>query len=182
MKRKIRKVYPKLIIQPELWLATTQEVRDFRLCKIEKGGLCEVTQETLKRPSLDHKHDCYYEQFDIGKVRGVISGFVNSLEGRYLKLFNKYARKHTKLTFANFLIALGEYLNKDYSNNPLHFKMIQDKRTELLRLTIPEIKDILLKDYNVKISYKEKLSKVDLVYKYLQEYVYSLERGFDEKQ
>lgn len=161
---------PKTPKLSDKWLRTSQEIKSFRDKAIkEQGDCCAVTKEKPIRPALDHSH-CD------GKVRGVLSGFVNMFEGRTRKAFLKYVDKHTDLTYAQFLIALGEYLEKDYSDNPLHHMTIETKARQLNRTLKDVIAERLFEDFGVDVRTQcSKMLKQELIDLYLECYIKQLE-------
>lgn len=123
------------------WLKNANDVKEYRELLIkQQNGLCAVTQEPLISPVVDHDHLNF-------NTRGCLSSFVNMVEGRYFKYFMKYVQKHTALTYPEFLIKLGEYLNNDFSNNPWHFMSIDKIYKRLNYLTLPSLRAKIEKEF-----------------------------------
>lgn len=164
LKRKLAKP----TLNPDLWIMNTNEVAQMREEVLSSnGGLCEMTGEPIKRPSLDHDHS------DPPVVRGVISQHCNTMEGYLIKYFNKYCKHNTKLTLSEFLRKMADYFEKDW-NRGLHHRAISDKQTKLCRTTNQELIDILINDYNH--IPESGLLKDDLINLIIDFYIKDLER------
>ena len=123
------------------WLRNANDIKEYRELLIkQQSGMCAVTNEPLTKPVVDHDHLNF-------NTRGCINSFVNMVEGKFFKLFMKYVNKHTKLSYGDFLIKLGEYLNKNYSESPWHFMSIDKIYKRLNYCSIQTIRDKILKDF-----------------------------------
>lgn len=150
------------------WLRNASDIKQYREELLAaQGGVCAITGIPLETGVLDHCHDN-------GRCRGVIDMQVNGLEGRYLSLFKKsrIGEKYN-LTFPEFLINLGTYLQKDNSDKPLHFKLMDDKRRQVSRLTRPELIKLCEKEFDIEID--SSILVKDIVQIYMQMWVDKLE-------
>lgn len=154
------------------WLKTAQEIKDFR-DKISKGngGLCELSGEKLLRPCLDHDHIT-------GQCRGVVSQHFNTYEGRVLKYWNKYCAKHTNLTLPEFLRRLADYYEKDWSDRPLHYRVVGDYSKKLRYTTKENIIKMLKDDFNITVA--ASTTKKDLIKIYCKNLKVFCERKREE--
>lgn len=57
---------------------------------------------------------------------------INLVEGKYLKLFNKYIKSHYDFGFADFLILLGD--GNRTNGGPLHYKIIESREETSLKM------------------------------------------------
>ena len=148
------------------WLANSAQIKKCRDTLVKQNGnLCEVTGVKLSRPCLDHV---------TGKCRGVLESKVNLFEGRVAKQFRKYMRD-CPMSYADFLIALGEYLNQQPDNAPLHYKTVEQMEKRLNRLLKAELAKSLVNDFDIKVD--KTLLKADLVRIYLKHYIEKLENA-----
>ena len=151
------------------WVITQKEINTMRECLCKKqDGLCAITKDPMKRPVLDHDHD-------LGYVRQVLESRVNMIEGKFLKLYNKYISKHTKLTFGEFLIAMGEYLSLDYSSNKLHGAIIDAERRKISRWKKETIYNKLM-DKGLTLLDISEYNQGQLVHLYLQDFIFDVEK------
>ena len=120
------------------WLNTQSKINEYSKLLIEQqSNKCAVTGEELTRPVLDHSHLS-------GRCRQVIESKINLVEGKYLKLFNKYIKSHYDFGFADFLILLGEYLKTEQMEAPLHYKIIEAEKKRISRWRIETLYDKLV--------------------------------------
>lgn len=80
--------------------------------------LCPLTgsEIQLDEACLDHCHDQGY-------VRSVLPRNVNTLEGKIKNAFIRYGKKKCQesgISYADFLRNLADYVEQDWSMNPLH--------------------------------------------------------------
>jgi len=134
----------------------------------EQKGFCAITGLPLETGVLDHTHErgCGKE----GACRGVLLSEVNMLEGRYLQLFQRL-KLDVKygLTFPEFLINMGTYLQKDNSKQPLHPKYMDDFRKKVKRWKKETLIKKLKEDFDIVVE--EKTLVKDLVQLYVQTWV-----------
>jgi hypothetical protein len=118
------------------------QIKDYRDKEKEKvDGICPLFEvpldtNTKTRSCLDHSHDIPRKGEDnseCGRVRGVLSNTSNMLLGRLEKYWNKYGNKNTHLTFSEFLRNCADYMDQDFSNNPLHHTEVDMWRKRLKR-------------------------------------------------
>lgn len=167
--RRRRKRAKNVILDKDIWLRNSAEIKAYREQVLsEQKGKCAVTSIPLTVGALDHTH-----QGGVGKAggcRGVLLSEVNTLEGKYLRLF-KRMKLDVKydLTFPEFLISLGEYLQQDNSSSPLHFKFMEDFRKSVKRWRKDTLLRKLKEDFAIEAS--DKTLVADLVQIYVQEWV-----------
>ena len=155
-----------ITLSPDKWLRK-QDVKEYRdnLLK-ENSNTCDISGVNISTGALDHDHEG-------GNIRGVLLSEVNMLEGRYLKLFNKLKlNEKYHISFPDMLIGMGEYLNNDYTDNKLHYGLMDDYRKKINRLTIPVLKSKLLNEYGIGSNELKK----ELVRLYMQAWVNELEQ------
>lgn len=177
--RKKRKTRSKSVrLSRELWLRNAKDIKSYRETELfHQDYICAISCIPLDETNcvLDHAH--MNSPSDQGRVRGVLQGEINLLEGRYLKLFNK-AKLEEKygLTFPELLINMGTYLQQDYSKNPFHPAFMSEYRNYIKRLTKGEIVSKLKSEF--KLTVELKVTHRDLVQIYMQEWVDRLEKKF----
>lgn len=164
-----RKRSKSVSLDKSFWLRNSAEIQLYREAKLkQQKGVCAVSGVQLEVGTLDHTHQggCGAE----GGVRGVLLSEVNTLEGKYLKLF-KRMKLDTKydLTFPEFLIALGEYLQQDNTSTPLHFKYMDDFRKSVKRWRKDTLIKKLYEDFGIEASSSDLVR--DLVQLYVQSWV-----------
>ena len=157
-------------LNPAVWLRQTDipQWRDNEL--LHQEGLCQITGLPLNIDNsvADHTHSDG-EGVD-GKMRGVILGEANSLEGMYLKKFKRFKMgKKFNLDFPTFLINLGEYLQQDNSKQKYHYKYMTELRDHIKRLNRQDIVDKLFKEFNISSEVTE--THGELVRLYTQSFV-----------
>lgn len=161
-------------LDKELWLRAASDIKVYRKEALEKqDGKCAISGVPLEVGVLDHTHkDGCGED---GRCRGVLLSEINMLEGRYLKLF-KRLKLDIKygLTFPEFLISMGEYLQKDNSESPMHHKFMDDFRKQVSRYRKDTLVRKLKEEFNMGIS--PLTTQGDLVQIYIQNWVYRLEK------
>lgn len=160
-------------LSSDYWLRNSKDIQKYREQALtEQGGVCAVSGVPLVTGCLDHCHadGCN----DDGKVRGVLLSEVNCLEGKYLKLF-KRMKLDTKynLTFPEFLINLGTYLQESNEDNLLHFKYMDDFRKQVKRYRKDTLLFKLKEEYGI-VTEKD-LLVADLVQIYIQKWVDEIE-------
>ncbi len=168
------------------WLRNAKEIRAYRERELLlQEYRCSITNLPLDEENAvtDHAHSCARGGFgdtDDGRVRGIISSDLNLLEGKYLKLFRKMRiGEKYNITFPDLLINMGEYLNEDYSEKPLHVNFMSELRNYIKRLNKSEILDKLESDFGIRAE-KCTLHR-DLVQIYVQEWVDRLESLLDHR-
>lgn len=178
-KRKSKSRAKSVRLSCDFWLRNSREIKTYREDKLKsQKGLCAITGIPLEVGVLDHTHEggCGSE----GRCRSVLLSEINMLEGRYLKIFKrlKLDEKYD-LTFPELLINMGTYLQKDNSEEPLHFKYMDDFRKKIKRLTKPELISKLKSDFGIPVS-KELLFD-DIVQIYMQNWIHKLEKELSEE-
>ena len=157
-------------LNPLFWIRNSKEVQEGREDVLNgQSGKCAVSGLDLEVGTYDHNHSS-------GEVRGVLHSEINLLEGRYLKLFNKLKlEKRFGLTFHEVLSGMGGYLEKDYSDQKLHFRYMTDFRKKVEKLNKGVILSKLKREYS--ITPEEGLLKEQLVQTYVQAWVDEVEQN-----
>lgn len=167
-KRKSKSREKGVTLPREYWLRNTDIAKYREEVLTEQKGFCAITGFPLETGVLDHTHErgCGKE----GACRGVLLSEANMLEGRYLQLFQglKLDVKYG-LTFPEFLINMGTYLQKDNSEQPLHPKYMDDFRKKVKRWKKETLIKKLKEDFDVEVE--EKTLVKDLVQLYVQTWV-----------
>lgn len=150
---------PNKLCYSRKWLRNRKEITEYRKEKEEQlRGKCELSNETLYRPCLDHDHNV-----ECPRVRGVISQHFNTFEGYVNKYFNKYCRGKTDLTLPEVLRKLADYYERDWSDRPYHYMSIEKIRNRILRYRKETLIQMLLDDFGVEVEDTElQASLVDL--------------------
>ena len=156
-------------------MRNSKDIQEYREEKLKsQDGKCAITDVEIETGCLDHTH-----KDGIGKdgcVRGVLLSEANMLEGRYLKLFKKLKLDiKYDLSFPDFLINMGNYLKEDNSEEPLHFKYMDDYRKQVSRWRKDTLIKKLYEDYSLEVS--DKVLVKELVQMYIQCWVDEIERG-----
>jgi len=74
---------------------------------------CPVLEVPVSKPELDHDHAG-------GKVRGTLQGEANSMIGKCENIYKTLVHSKTNLSLPDVLRNIADYLESDYSENPLH--------------------------------------------------------------
>jgi hypothetical protein len=157
-----------------MWLTNSEEIKKYREDNLPEDKLCPILKIETDRWCLDHNHKT-------GHTREVISQAANSFEGFVNKAFQKYCSKHTELSISEVLKNLADYYQKDYTENPLHHKIIDDLKNRLMRFKKSTIISKLDKEFNTNTLYgseeitEENSLQKDLVELYLNLYIKDLE-------
>lgn len=99
----------------------------------------------------------------------VLSQATNSWEGMVVKYWMKYVQHNTERSLSFALHNLANYLEEDYSNNPLHPYLIADQRKFLERCTIPKIIERAKLDLGLDLVHNA--DKETLIVSYLEEFI-----------
>lgn len=110
-----------------------------RLYTLQKG-ICPLCNRPLnidiKSNHLDHDHELHKE--NAGRVRGLLCGLCNTLEGMMKHKFNRSGLK-SEVDYLEWLNQLHNYLSTDHTANPLHPKYVPDKVKWFSRLNKDEM-------------------------------------------
>ncbi|WP_039660908.1 endonuclease domain-containing protein [Pantoea sp. MBLJ3] len=109
-----------------------------------QSGRCALTGLSLtdfNSSHLDHDHEL--DGNKAGRCRGLLHPLVNVLEGRIKHQFNRSGLKG-EINYIEFLKYLTNYLQQDYTENPIHPRFITDSAQRFSRLTVKEMKSQLL--------------------------------------
>ncbi|EKT3979538.1 endonuclease VII [Klebsiella aerogenes] len=125
---------------------------------ISQGGLCALTGLALKDSNSSHlDHDHILTGPEAGRIRGLLCPQANVLEGRIKHQF-KRSGLDGKIDYIDFLKRLIQYLEKDYTSNPVHPQIIPDLKNKFKRMNLSEMKDVL-KDYDTTGKTKKELEE-----------------------
>lgn len=150
-------------IDKDVWLKDSKNILKWKTENLPEDGLCPILKSVPDRWVVDHDHFT-------GQVRGVISNEANcNLEGRIQKIFQKYIAHKTDLSLSEVLRNLADYLEQDFSDNPLHHRFKDDMVKFLHRCTIPTIIRRADEDFGLKIPPDS--SKIDCITAYIQSFV-----------
>lgn len=165
-----------VVLSPEVWLRNAKDIKAYRTSELyEQEGKCAISGLPLQDGGgcLDHTHAAGIGVD--GKVRGVLLSEVNTLEGKYLKQFKRLKLDEKfGLSFPQLLINMGEYLLQDNSKKPYHHKYMDDLRNYIKRLRNDQIREKLLKDFNIQVD--TPTDKKELVRLYVQAFVDLVEK------
>ena len=149
----------------------TSKIKEYRDSEKERiGGICPLFNTKLDtnyatRACLDHSHDIPRQGVDnpsCGRVRGVLSNSANLLLGRLEKAWNKYGSRQTNITFSQFLRNCADYLDQDFSNNPVHPREIEMWKKRLKRWRVAVLLEKLRKEGISTTYVKLKQDAIDL--------------------
>ncbi|WP_205955063.1 endonuclease domain-containing protein [Pantoea stewartii] len=128
---------------------------------VTQNGVCALTGIQLNNFSSSHlDHDHILDGQEAGRCRGLLLPNANVLEGRIKHQFIKSGLKD-KIDYLDFLKRLVVYLETDYTNNPIHPKLIPDLVKRFSRLSLQQMKQQL-----TELSLDSDGSKKELVKKY----------------
>lgn len=145
--------------QPVEWLNNAKEIKEFREKVLkENDNKCELSGEEVKRPCLDHDHVS-------GQCRGVISQHFNTYEGRVLKYWKKYCEHKSDLTLPQFLRKLADYYEKDWTDRPIHYRIVEDYKKQLKYKNKKQIESMLLTHF--KYHAKTNMTRDQLIKKFV---------------
>lgn len=151
-----------------LWVSTDKEKSLLRNSLLQEQGFIDpVLQEPVVKPCLDHDHV-------EGYVRGVLGYKVNLFEGSVTKLWGRHLEADAKISMSQALRNLADYLEKDYTTNPLHGKYVDDQKAALRRMTVETIHRRALEDLGLVLVDGD---KADLIRQYLEEFVKKTEEN-----
>ena len=163
---------PKLIYKEGKWVVGATQIKKLR----DKYGLnaCPVSKLAfgvgLEQPCLDHCHDS-------GKVRGVLSGKVNLFLGR-IELYYRKLLSKTGIPLDVILENIVDYLRKSEDQDViLHGAVIEAERRFISRWKNETIYNKLL-DKGLTLLALSEYTKDQLVYLYLQDFVFDLESRY----
>ena len=92
---------------------------------------CPVMEAKIKNPHLDHDHGS-------GNVRGVLMGVANNLVGKCENWWAKFGKSNTALSLPDVMRNAADYIEADYSGNPLHPTHRAKIRKQFMRLSVAE--------------------------------------------
>ena len=97
-----------------------------------------ITKEKINDPVLDHQH--FHEQ----RCRQVLQRECNSFEGKVQNAFNRYMKHLTDKPLPEILRNLADYLEKDYSENPVHHTALSVDVNKFKALPADRQREILI--------------------------------------
>ncbi len=90
-----------------------KDLKDYRCILFNKQkGIDPITLQKILKPVLDHSHVDGY-------IRAVLDNNTNQFEGKVVSAFNRFL-KNRGLSLRDVLQRLLNYIEEDYSMNPLH--------------------------------------------------------------
>lgn len=121
-----------------LHLYTAAEVAAVRKQMVDaQNGIDPILKEPFKEPPvLDHSHLSQH-------CRAALGRNTNAFEGRVLGAYKRCLKWLTDKPLPEILRNLAEYLEQDYSDNPLHPSWIKYLTTKFRALSEPEKKTVL---------------------------------------
>ena len=183
VKRRRKKRSKVVSLDPRIWVKSS-DVSCYRKEKLlQQDGKCAIHGKPPDKPVLDHAHAFYGDNCDInpyieeGRIRGVLEADINSLEGRYLKLYHR-AKIQEKygISFPDLLINMGEYLKLNNSHEKFHYAYMADFRKQVQRWGKDKILMRLKLDFHIEMNKETIVS--ELVQVYVQNWVYKVESMF----
>ena len=105
---------------------------------LQQNGIDPIINKAITDPCLDHQH------FGTQNCRGVLQREVNSFEGKVQNAFNRYIKHLTDESISNVLRRLADYLEHDYSTNPVHHTALTNDVNKFKRLPAQEQRNTLL--------------------------------------
>lgn len=128
-------------------------------------GICPVCKRDLdpdvQSNHLDHDHELSGPK--AGKCRGLLCNLCNAAEGQMKHKFSRSGLKGREVDYLEWLQNLLTYLQKDYTQNPIHPNFVGDKTKEFSRLGKEEQLAMMLSHG---FSYNEQDTKTVLVKKF----------------
>lgn len=119
-------------------LKNAQEAATFRnVLLLQQNNLDPIIQKKITDPCLDHQH------FGEQHCRAVLQREVNSFEGKVQNAFNRYMKHLTDDPLPDVLRRLADYLEQDYSQNPVHHTALTADVNKFKRLPAQEQKSTL---------------------------------------
>lgn len=101
-------------------------------------GIDPIIEKKIVDPCLDHQH------FGTQQCRGVLQREVNSFEGKVQNAANRYLRHLTDEPLPVILRRLADYLERDYTNAPIHHTALTVDVGKFKRLSAQAQKDLLI--------------------------------------
>jgi len=122
-------------------LNNAKEIAELRkkLLKNQKN-IDPIIKEKINTDVLDHDHFS-------GRCRQTLQREVNSFEGKVYNAYIRYIRHLTRKSLPEILRNLADYLEKDYSDMPIHSTELAKDVKKYLKLPAQEQKEILSKYY-----------------------------------
>lgn len=105
---------------------------------IQQRNIDPIINKAITDPCLDHQH------FGEQRCRGVLQREVNSFEGKVQNAFNRYIKHLTDESISDVLRRLADYLEQDYTQNPVHHTALTNDVNKFKRLSAQEQKQMLL--------------------------------------
>ncbi len=97
-----------------------------------------ITKSKISDAVLDHQH------FGEQKCRQVLQRECNSFEGKVQNAFNRYMKHLTDKPLPEILRNLADYLEKDYSENPIHHTALSVDVNKFKALPADRQREILI--------------------------------------
>lgn len=107
----------------------------------KQNGVCALCKRPLdgdlNQHHLDHDHELHGDS--AGRVRGLLCSLCNATEGIVKHKFNRSGLVSGGVDYVAWLRSLANYVDTDYTDNPIHDKFIPDKTKWFSRLTKTEM-------------------------------------------
>lgn len=119
-------------------LKNPKEIAEFREAGLRnQSGIDPITGLSILQPALDHDHDT-------GHCRGVLDIRTNSWEGKVKNAFKRTGVAALGADYTQSLRNLADYLEKDWTSNPIHpthktedeKRLLRNKRARKKRLAL----------------------------------------------
>ncbi|EQA7786746.1 endonuclease domain-containing protein [Acinetobacter baumannii] len=135
------------------------EEEKIRLYHSQKGicPLCKrKLDDNIKSNHLDHDHSL--EGPNAGKVRALLCGYCNNLEGQIKHKFNSSGLKTKGVDISDWLENLVAYYRMDLSDHNIHPQYINDMTKLFSNMDIPSMDNIASK-FNIEFPPKTTKAK-----------------------
>lgn len=172
---KARKQQFNLILNKELWVKSSQQIKEYREKHSDSNCVCCNTPfgEGMNQKCLDHSHQS-------GLVRGVLCAKCNLLLGRIELYYRKLLGK-TKVPLLTILENIIQYLKDAEDVEPkLHYAMIDVEKRRLTKWKNQTIYDKLLKK-NLDLLDISEYTKHQLVELWIQQFINEKEKEIGSK-
>lgn len=134
-----------------------------------QNGLCKICKNPFDGPynkqHLDHDHAL--EGQNAGKVRGLLCVRCNMLEGMIKHKFIRSGLRGRDIDYIEWMKSLIEYVDSDYSGNPVHPQYLRDMVINFSRKNLPEMRQVML-EYGFEYTMKD--TKPELVKKFRKQF------------
>ncbi|APU02367.1 endonuclease [Aeromonas phage SW69-9] len=134
-----------------------------------QGGCCKLCKNEFDGPynkqHLDHDHAL--EGRNAGKVRGLLCARCNMLEGMIKHKFIRSGLRGRDVDYIEWMRELIEYVDSDYSDNPVHSQYLSDMVKQFSKKSLP---DMRLDMQERGFDYNDKDVKAELIKKFRKQF------------